>query len=81
MLWVYPEYGGQVAVRIGDFKAIRQGLLKRKPGAWEIYDLRKDPNEKMDIAKVHPDLVRQAQEILQREVTANEIFPMKIPDL
>ena len=26
MVWVFVEYGGQVAVRIGDFKVVRQGL-------------------------------------------------------
>jgi len=80
MLWFYPEYGGQVAVRIGDFKVIRQGLLKRKPGQWEVYDLKKDRSESKDLAVTHPELVKEAREVLKREVTANGIFPMSIPD-
>ena len=32
MIWVFPEYGGQVAVRLGDFKVVRQGLKTKTPG-------------------------------------------------
>ena len=80
MLWVYPEYGGQVAVRIGDFKIIRQGLLKKKRGAWEVYDLKKDRNETRDLAADHPELIQQAVDLLKKEVTPNDIFPMTLPD-
>jgi arylsulfatase A-like enzyme len=34
MVWVFPEYGGQVAVRIGGMKAVRQRLATKAPGAW-----------------------------------------------
>lgn len=79
MLWVYPEYGGQVAVRIGDFKIIRQGLMKKNPGAWEVYDLKKDRKETKDLAADRPDLIRQAVDLLKKEVTPNDIFPMTLP--
>ena len=34
MVWVFPEYAGQVAVRSGNFKAVRQNHAPRSPGAW-----------------------------------------------
>lgn len=79
MLWVYPEYGGQIAVRIGDKKVIRRGLNQKKPGDWEVYDIVKDRAEKNNLAKEEAVLIRQAQEILSREVSENSVFPMKLP--
>ncbi len=79
MVWVFPEYGGQVAVRIGDFKVERQGLKTKTPGAWEVYDLAKDRSEAHDLSATRADLIQQAEEILRREVAENTIFPLAIP--
>jgi arylsulfatase A len=79
MIWVFPEYQGQVAVRLGDFKLVRQGLKTKTPGAWEVYDLSKDSAEAHDLAVSHPELILQAEEILRREVSDNKTFPLAIP--
>lgn len=81
MLWVFPEYGGQVAVRLGDFKLVRQNLKTKVPGPWEVYDLSKDPAEANDLANDHSAMIKQAEEILRREVAANKAFPLTIPGL
>jgi arylsulfatase A-like enzyme len=79
MLWVFPDYGGQVAVQIGDFKLVRQDLKTKKPGPWEVYDLAKDRAEANDLAAARADLIAQAEDILRREVAENAIFPLAIP--
>jgi arylsulfatase A len=79
MLWVFPEYGGQVAVRIGGFKLVRQNLNTPNPGPWEVYDLAADRAEANDLAASRPDLIRQAEAILRREVDDNARFPVPIP--
>jgi arylsulfatase A len=79
MIWAFPEYGGQVAVRLGDFKIIRQGLTTRSPGPWEVYDLGRDAAEQHDLADSHTDLIHQAEKILRREVAQNAVFPLVIP--
>jgi arylsulfatase A-like enzyme len=79
MVWVYPEYGGQVAVRIGDFKVVRRGLQTKKPGPWEVYNIAKDRNETTDLSKDRKDLVDQAVSILKKEMSPNEFFPLKVP--
>lgn len=79
MVWAFTGYRGQVAVRIGDFKVVRQQLLTRDPGDWEVYDLSKDPGEQHDLAAQRPEIIEQAKEILKREVPENEIFPLPIP--
>lgn len=79
MLWVFPEYGGQVAVRLGSFKLVRQNLKTKKPGPWEVYDLAIDRGETKDIASIHPELIAQAESLLRREVSPNAEFPIEIP--
>jgi arylsulfatase A-like enzyme len=49
MFW---EHEGNAAVRIGDWK-----LVRKFPGAWELYDLQADRTELNDLAATHPELV------------------------
>jgi arylsulfatase A len=79
MIWVFPEYGGQVAVQMGDFKLVRQNLKTKTPGPWEVYDLSKDRAEANDLAATRADLIAKADEILRHEVAENAIFPLAIP--
>lgn len=80
MIWVFAEYGGQVAVRMGPHKALRKNLLsKNGPDPWELYDLESDPTESKNLAAQRPDLIRQATEWLSRETSPNSTFPMPIP--
>lgn len=79
MLWVFPEYGGQVAVRLGDFKVVRTGLKTKTPGAWEVYDVSRDHAEADNLAAKRADLIRQAEEVLRRETSDNPRFPVPIP--
>ena len=81
MVWVYPEYGGQVAVRIGDFKVVRPDLMTKKPGDWEVYDIAKDRGEKTDLAATRKDLIGAAIKLLKTEVSPNANFPLTIPDV
>jgi arylsulfatase A-like enzyme len=80
MLWVFPEYGGQMAVRIGKFKILREGLKTKKPGPWQVYDIAADPAETKDLAATRPELVSQAVALLKAETAANPVFPLPVPD-
>lgn len=79
MVWVFPEYGGQVAVRLGRYKVVRQELKTKTPGEWEVYDLVNDRAEQHDIAAERPEVIQQAVEVLRREVAENPVFPLPIP--
>ena len=79
MIWVFPEYEGQVAVRLGDLKLVRQRLSTKKPGEWEVYDIAQDRAEQHNIATLHAAAIQQAEEILRREVSENKQFPLVIP--
>lgn len=79
MVWVFPEYGGQVAVIWADLKVVRQGLATANPGPWEVYDLATDPGESRDLASSHGDLILRVEALLRREVRDNPVFPMAMP--
>jgi arylsulfatase A-like enzyme len=79
LVWVFPEYRGQVAVRIGDFKAVRKNLAQRKPGEWEVYNIARDPSESSNIADDHPEVIREAIEILKTQMDDNPLFPVRVP--
>jgi len=76
MVWVFPEYSGQVAVRWGDYKLVRRGLATKKPSDWELYDLSKDPIESIDLSGQFPELVEQGQAILREQTDENDLFPV-----
>lgn len=80
MIWIYPEYTGQVAVRIGDLKVVRRGLKTKQPGPWELYDLSKDRAETENLAAKHPEVIRKAAAILRAANRDNAIFPVTIPE-
>ena len=63
----YPENGGQVAIRNGDWKAVRTNVRKGPNAPWQVFNLRNDRNETTDMAGKHPDLVRQFDAIQKNE--------------
>ncbi len=79
MIWVFPEYGGQVAVRMGDMKLVRRDLKTKQPGAWEVYDLATDRGEQHNLAAEKASLIAEAERWLRQEVAENTLFPVPIP--
>lgn len=79
MVWVYPEYGGQVAVRLGRHMVLKRNLKTKRPGPWEVYHIEDDPGQDHNLAATRKDLIREAAAVLQRESAANPVFPLEIP--
>jgi len=63
--YLYWEYGGQVAVRMGDWKAIKP----RKKNTFELYDLGEDVSEKRNVADKHPDILAKMKDLARRAHT------------
>jgi len=79
LYWEFTSNGGQQAVRMGDWKAVRQDLLNDDnpdPLKIELYDLATDIGETTDLASKHPNIVRQMEAIMTSEHTPSELFPM-----
>ena len=83
MLWIFPEYGGQMAVRMNNMKAVRRNLKasKAKRSPWEVYDLANDPAENIDLAEKRPDIIAAAVKVLRQQITPNSVFPMPRPEM
>ncbi|MEY3051340.1 MAG: hypothetical protein RLY31_1125 [Bacteroidota bacterium] len=80
LYWEFPEYGGQVAIRMGDWKLVRQQLNKPDgTPTLELYNLAADPQEQHNVAAEHPDVVRAAAAVFAREHTDSEVERFRIP--
>ena len=63
----YPAKGGQVAVRMGKWKGVKTDLRSDPRNPWELYDLGADRFESNNVAGQHPEVLRQLDEIVNRE--------------
>jgi len=70
--YMYWEYNGKQAVRMGPWKAYRPGFEERI----ELYNLEDDIGEQKDVAADHPEIVVKIEEILQTARTESELFPL-----
>ncbi len=61
--FLYWEFGGWVAVRQGNWRAVKPN----KSNEWELYDVATDPSESKNLAAMHPEIVARMQEIARRE--------------
>ncbi|MDC6404279.1 MULTISPECIES: arylsulfatase [Maribacter] len=79
LFWEFPEYGGQVAIRMGDWKVVRQHLKDEESPTLELYNLQTDPAETENVATQHPEILEKAAAIFAREHTNAETERFRIP--
>jgi arylsulfatase len=80
LYWEFPSYQGQQAVRMGDWKGIRKDIFKGNM-AVELYNLKNDPSETVDLALKFPEIVLQIETIMKNEHTPAELDRFKIKQL
>jgi arylsulfatase A len=80
LYWEFPGYGGQQALRMGRWKAIRTGLSKGKLTPIQLYDLESDPGETKDVAAGHPELVAKLNARMKASRRPSDVFPLKALD-
>jgi arylsulfatase A-like enzyme len=74
LYWEFYEAGGKQAVRKVNWKGLRLDVRTAEP-YFELYDLSTDPSEKNNIAKQHPDIVKEMLQIMEEShVEIPEIF-------
>jgi arylsulfatase A-like enzyme len=69
LYWEFPGSGGQLAVRIGNMKALSKSVRTAKTLEWELFDIVKDPEERNNLASENPELIKRVNEIVAREHT------------
>ena len=80
MFWDFHDYGGIVAVRDGDWKAIRRNTLRKQPADWELYNLKNDASETNDLATMHPEIVQRLEAAFIATRTVEPDFPVPLYD-
>jgi arylsulfatase len=70
--YLYWEYHGRQAVRLGDWKGYRASV----DDEIELYDLATDIGEGQDVADLHPEIVARIAETMQSGRTESELFPL-----
>jgi len=79
LYWEFPGYGGQQAVRMGDWKAVRQNMHKGNTQI-QLFNLASDESEKTDVANQNPAIVERALRIMREQHTPSKLFPFKAID-
>ncbi len=75
LYWEFPSYGGQQAIRVGDWKAVRQNILEGETHV-ELYDLSKDIGEQNDLSAEQPERVAKLQKMMAAARTPSTLFPL-----
>ena len=64
LFWDFAGYGGQLAVRMGDWKGIKRDVKKNPDAELEIYNLKDDPSEKNNVVGKNPKLAAKFEKIM-----------------
>jgi arylsulfatase A len=63
----YPENGGQLAIHMGEWKAVKMNVKKDKNAPWQLYNLSNDKTESNDLSAAHPDILLKLDQIVIKE--------------
>jgi arylsulfatase A len=74
LYWEFHELGGRMALRQRDWKLVQYNVGKNPPGAFELYNLRKDPSEKENLALKFPDKLEALKKIMLAARVPSEVF-------
>lgn len=69
----YPEKRGQLAIRMGKWKAVKTEMIPNPDGPWQLYDLEEDPAEYNDVAGQYPELIEKFDEIVKIEHRSSHV--------
>ncbi len=64
LAWDFGGYGGQIAIRQGDWKALKRNLKKNPNAPLELYNLATDRNEQHDVAAENPEIAAKLEALL-----------------
>lgn len=80
LYWEYPEYGGQLAIRMNNWKGVILNIRKGNM-QWQLFDLNKDIQEQQDVAAEHPDIIEKMNAIVKKEHHTPEVSTFLMPAL
>jgi arylsulfatase len=77
LYWESRLTRGQQVVRMGDWKGIRENVMKKgSKTPLKLYNLKSDLAETKDVAKEHPEVVAKIEKLMRDAHVPNKMFPM-----
>jgi len=73
LFWDFSGYGGQIAVRMGEWKGIKKDLKKNPDAPLELYNLDNDIGEKVNLAAEQPEIAAKIEKIMVSARTTPEL--------
>ncbi len=80
LYWEFPSYEGQQAVRMGDWKGLRNKIFKGNMDI-ELYNLKSDLREQNNVAAQNPEVVKRIAELMKQEHASALIDRFKMEEL
>lgn len=77
LYWEFHEGGGKKALRKGDWKLVSRFINKPDKTTMELYNLKTDPGEKKNVAKKHPDILKELITLMASARTESKVYPFK----
>jgi len=69
LYWEFPVKGGRMAIRRGDWKAVRYNIHKNPTSTIELYNLANDPSEAENVAANYPQIAAEMDALLKQSRT------------
>ena len=79
LYWEFHEKKGRVAMRQGNWKAVRYNVAVDPDSPLELFDLSSDPGETMNVADKHPDVVAKMNTQIKSARTASSVPDYNFP--
>lgn len=76
LYWEFHEMGGRQAVRKGNWKAVRLGIIENPDAAIELYNLEQDIAEQNNVAGQYPEIVAEMETLMKEARVPSELFPL-----
>ncbi|WP_111709071.1 arylsulfatase [Lutibacter citreus] len=75
LYWEFSIQNGRKAIRKDNWKGVWYNIKAKKPGEFELYDLSKDISENNNLAKNHPEIVKELKQLMVDASEPSELFP------
>ena len=76
LYWEFHEEGGKQAVRLGKWKGIKLNVSTVDNPKTELYNIDTDPDEKINVADQHPEIVAKIDAIIKEAHVGNKDWPL-----
>jgi arylsulfatase A-like enzyme len=79
---LYWEHQANRAIRVNDWKLVSMSTEENPYiGPWELYDLKTDKTERINLAIKYPEKVKELEAAWNKWATENNVFPLNGKDL